>query len=68
MNTVEEEIIEYIQLEILKNPQRFNDDINLTELEEEIMIELDITDEIWEDEDYSFFMYTWLNEEGYLND
>ena len=68
MDTVSESIIEYIQLEILKTPERFNDDINLTELEEEIMDELDIEDEEWEEGDYSFFIYTYLYEEGYLND
>jgi hypothetical protein len=70
MNSTEENIIEYIQLWLLKRADNNNlaENINLTELEEEIIDELEITDEEWEAEDYSFFMYSWLQEEGYIND
>ena len=70
MNSTEENIIEYVQLWLLKraDTNELSEDINLTELEEEIIDELGITDEEWEEQDYSFFMYSWLQEEGYLND
>ena len=70
METYEEKIIQYLQAEILKmdNSSDFGEKVNLTHLEEDIIDELGIPDEVWEEEDYSFFIYTWLNKEGYLND
>jgi len=70
MTGQEENIIEYLKAEILKmeDSSDFGEKVNLAELEEEIMDELEIPDEEWEEQDYSFFMYTWLQKEGYLND